>query len=210
MSSQTFTPTNPVDMSKEKLWGGDLGLLDWDSTRIVFTKRSLIEFLKYTGTTVDTNFSNISKLPRYATFGKLSEGIASADDAKPFEEAVTISTPTSAATFPAPVQSAGKQPAPASTNTFRPSRRVRTAPGGETHDIFGTYDDDALSSAPPKRDQAPKQAEQDTNLAQGTHTRSDSFADEPQASKPAFRPSRRVRERPGGKDNISDILFGPM
>ena len=57
------------------------GMLDWDNTNIVFTKRSLIEFLKfvflsanasnsdddsdrYTGTTVDTNFSNISKLPR--------------------------------------------------------------------------------------------------------------------------------------------------
>lgn len=26
---------------------GHLGLLDWDSTKIVFTKRSLIEFLKY-------------------------------------------------------------------------------------------------------------------------------------------------------------------
>ena len=57
-------------------------MLDWDSTSIVFTKRSLIEFLKqvsltseplhvgltsngrYTGTTVDPNFTNIQKLPR--------------------------------------------------------------------------------------------------------------------------------------------------
>lgn len=90
------------------------GMMDWDDTSIVFTKRSLIQFLKYafstlalaslanlfwryTGTTVDTNFQNISKLPslsfcalislwgtdnylyyarisEYATFGKISGG----------------------------------------------------------------------------------------------------------------------------------------
>lgn len=65
-------------------------MMDWDNTRVVFTKRTLIEFLRYvpsrarasnhavplltskfafavgfryTGTTVDTNFSNIQKLP---------------------------------------------------------------------------------------------------------------------------------------------------
>ena len=60
------------------------GMLDWDNTNIVFTKRSLIEFLKYamlmdhhasfanllwryTGTTVDTNFQNVSKLPRLSS-----------------------------------------------------------------------------------------------------------------------------------------------
>lgn len=62
-------------------------MMDWDNTRIVFTKRSLIEFLRcvcryvwrllllreaslysYTGTTVDTNFSNIQKLP--STFSR--------------------------------------------------------------------------------------------------------------------------------------------
>ena len=57
------------------------GMLDWDSTGVLFTKRSLIEFLKlvlsygkfnhlnigsyrYTGVTVDPNFTNIGKLPR--------------------------------------------------------------------------------------------------------------------------------------------------
>ena len=56
-------------------------MLDWDSTGILFTKRSLIEFLKlvhslekfnrfnigsyrYTGVTVDVNLTNIGKLPR--------------------------------------------------------------------------------------------------------------------------------------------------
>lgn len=49
---------------------------------------------------------------------------------------------------------------PTSTHdSFRPSRRVRTAPGGEAHDIFGHYvDDDALAGAPPR----PVQDNQDT------------------------------------------------
>ncbi|PSS22659.1 hypothetical protein PHLCEN_2v3025 [Hermanssonia centrifuga] len=74
-------------MSKEKEWAANIGeffvccvrrklylltsqcptgMMDWDNTRIVFTKRTLIEFLKYTGTTVDTNLSNIAKLPSEA------------------------------------------------------------------------------------------------------------------------------------------------
>ena len=98
--ARRFTPTDVVDMSKEKDWASSLGklmscrtckathngrivsigMMDWDTTRIVFTKRTLIEFLRYamslihssrcstfairyTGTTVDTNFTNISKLP---------------------------------------------------------------------------------------------------------------------------------------------------
>lgn len=56
-----------------------LGLLGWDDTKIVFTKRTLLEFLRYvapfslsksdtwhkryTGTSVDTNMSTIAKLP---------------------------------------------------------------------------------------------------------------------------------------------------
>ncbi|KAJ3519901.1 hypothetical protein NM688_g9235 [Phlebia brevispora] len=76
--SASFTPSDVVDMSKERDWASSLGMMDWDTTRIVFTKRTLIEFLRYTGTTVDTNFQNISKLPRYATFGKISGDVPSA------------------------------------------------------------------------------------------------------------------------------------
>jgi hypothetical protein len=42
----TFTETSPVNMSSERDWANNLGMLDWDSTSIVFTKRSLMEFLK--------------------------------------------------------------------------------------------------------------------------------------------------------------------
>lgn len=35
-------------------------------------------------------------------------------------------------------------------DSFKPSRRVRTVPGGSHTDIFAYDDDDALSHAPPK------------------------------------------------------------
>ena len=64
LSYQRFTPSTMVDMSKERDWPANLGItlqnityifvnlflstgmLDWDSTGVLFTKRSLIEFLK--------------------------------------------------------------------------------------------------------------------------------------------------------------------
>lgn len=41
-------------------------------------------------------------------------------------------------------------------DSFKPTRRVRAAPGGDTHDIFGHHvDDDALASAPPRGQEPP-------------------------------------------------------
>ncbi|KAG6909465.1 hypothetical protein DXG01_000451 [Tephrocybe rancida] len=126
----TFTPTNSIDMTKERGWPAELGMLDWDSTNIVFTKRSLIEFLKYTGTTVDPNFTNIAKLPRYAKFGKISE------------DAPAVVSTGEAPTLPASTS--------ISADDFKPTRRVRTVPGRPHSDIFGaSIEDDALASAPP-------------------------------------------------------------
>lgn len=199
--SSTFTPTNVVDMEKEKDWAASLGMMDWDNTRIVFTKRTLIEFLRYTGTTVDTNFHNIQKLPRYATFGKLTSG---APDQPAEETAAAASTPAAAAPEPTP-----ESP---DNGGFRPTRRVRTAPGGDTHDIFGHYvDDDALANAPPRQAAAPQApAPQQEQEQEGTpsHARkqSGSFWEESPAPKAGFRPTRRVREMPGGRDSISEIL----
>ncbi|TFK26397.1 hypothetical protein FA15DRAFT_667489 [Coprinopsis marcescibilis] len=177
--SSTFTPSNAIDLSKEKQWAGDIGLLDWDSTSIVFTKRSLIEFLKYTGTTVDTNFGNISKLPKYAKFGKLSAEI--------------------------PIASAQQQPesnAAAEQDAFKPSRRVRTAPGGDHTDIFAADDEGALAAAPP----APADRKPPPPAPQPVY-------EDPEHQGIAFtssvKPSRRVREQPGGKDSLSNIFGGP-
>ena len=109
---------------------------------------------RYTGTTVDPNFTNIQKLPRaskswlplfsnlqlshgragYAQFGKLS------GDADVGQGSTATTTASSAST---------SQAAPATD--FKPTRRVREPPGGSHSNIF-QYDgeDDALAYAPPK------------------------------------------------------------
>ncbi|KAI0792909.1 hypothetical protein C8Q75DRAFT_751889 [Abortiporus biennis] len=180
----TFTPVNVVEKQKEKDWAANLGMLDWDTTRIVFTKRSLIEFLKYTGTTVDTSYHNIQKLPRYAKFGKI-EGPDEVVEASQGEASTNTASASDFGTL-------------GDNSDFKPSRRVRTAPGGETHDIFGHYvDDDALANAPARSGR-----QESITEAPSTSTLSSDPA--PQAG--GFRPTRRVREMPGGKDSISDIL----
>ncbi|KLO07389.1 hypothetical protein SCHPADRAFT_945328 [Schizopora paradoxa] len=185
MASKTFTPSNAVDTTKERDWPASLGMLDWDSTRIVFTKRKLIEFLKYVDVTVDPNFSNISKLPRYAQFMNVTAD--EKDDGANAQETV--------------VEDAGAAP-----NSYRASRRVRTAPGGASSDIFGLEgtEDDALSRAPPLQQSSVAKEEVITEEAATPQvTKSD---DQPAASN--VRPSRRVRTAPGGKDSLSELWGG--
>ncbi|KAJ7632362.1 hypothetical protein FB45DRAFT_912243 [Roridomyces roridus] len=176
----SFTPTTPVNMSNEKDWPANLGMLDWDSTNIVFTKRSLMEFLKYTGTTVDTNFANIQKLPKYAKFGKISDGEG---------ELPVAGTVASTSVTPSP------------STDFKPTRRVRELPGGPRTNIFADEDvPDALSMAPPKVDTptpaptpekapAPVVAENEDNAQSTT----------------GIKPSRRVREAPGGNSSLNSF-----
>ncbi|KAJ6455842.1 hypothetical protein C8R45DRAFT_1035889 [Mycena sanguinolenta] len=181
----TFTPTSPVNMSNERDWANNLGMLDWDSTSIIFTKRSLMEFLKYTGTTVDTNFNNIQKLPRYVKFGKISD----ADSGSP-------------AANPAPGASAGPVSASASSD-FKPSRRVRDPPGGPRTNIFADEEiEDALSTAPPQKEEAAAaspavdvpEAPTATDKSEGNAT-----------TGTGIKPSRRVREAPGGNSSLGSI-----
>ncbi|KAN0075225.1 hypothetical protein V8E55_011248 [Tylopilus felleus] len=196
--SSTFTPSQAVDMSKEKDWPMHLGMLDWDNTKIVFTKRGLVEFLKYTGVTIDPGFTNIQKLPRYAQFGHMVSNLGSE------ETATEATTSTSVAQPPAksgvqqifeqelPDDALATAPPPPSTNqsdnatevsisptaaldaadhlqstdgSFRPTRRVRTIPGGT--DSIGNI-----------------------------------FSHETEG----FVPTRRVRQRPGGTDNIEGLF----
>jgi hypothetical protein len=164
-------------------------MLDWDTTSIVFTKRTLIEFLKYTGITVDTNLTNIQKLPRYARFGKISEpapltlnedettssttvhSVTGGDSHKNiFNDSddlnVAKGPPSNSATRPADVD----EEAESGINfpsKVKPSRRVRTVPGGPS----------SLSSI----------------LA------NESYEEE-------FKPTRRVTQRPGGQDNVAGLF----
>ncbi|KIY51133.1 hypothetical protein FISHEDRAFT_71424 [Fistulina hepatica ATCC 64428] len=199
--ARIFTPSDAIDMAEEKHWGPALGMLDWDETNIIFTKRSLIEFLKYTGTTVDTNFMNIQKLPRYAKFGKIG-GLSS-------EEAPTASSESGAALSAstsdprrvgvddvvrdhvyddalgtAPLRNAAATSTSDST-AFRPTRRVREPPGGVDH-FFGA-DDTA-----PRADESVR----DNEHADGQ-------------SSNIYRPSRRVRDTPGGPSSIGNLWDAP-
>jgi len=170
-------------MSKEKDWSANLGMLDWDSTSIVFTKRSLIEFLKYTGTTVDTNFSNIAKLPRYAKFGKLTSVSEEGNNQTTLSETVYPDHPVSD-----------------DLTNFKPTRRVRTAPGGETHVIFGHDEgEDALSSAPQQFNKPASEISATSEAA--------SPVDAGEQANPSsnFKPSRRVRTLPGGQSSLSNL-----
>ncbi|KAI8998967.1 hypothetical protein BD414DRAFT_476579 [Trametes punicea] len=105
---------------------------------------------------------------------------------------------------------------------FKPTRRVRDPPGGATHRIFGDpVDDDALATAPPKPSvaaqvPAPVQsaAESPDNAAAENDSRPKSrrttssvaaLWDAPENNE-GFKPTRRVREMPGGKDSISGIF----
>ncbi|KAL0947207.1 hypothetical protein HGRIS_013325 [Hohenbuehelia grisea] len=178
----TFTPSDKFNANNEKDWAANLGMLDWDSTSIVFTKRSLIEFLKYdehfqllslthasfaryTGTTVDTHFSNIQKLPRHARFGKI-EGDAIAQLG-----AASVSSSSS------------------------------------TNFLSQEVDDDALASAPPKSGQSADPSAQTQNAATAQAVQSE----EEELGIPfssQVRTTRKVREAPGGTDNISSIFGG--
>ncbi|KAF8163017.1 hypothetical protein B0H34DRAFT_693732 [Crassisporium funariophilum] len=180
--SSTFTPSTTIDMTKERDWPANLGMLDWDSTSIVFTKRTLIEFLKYTGTTVDPNFTNIGKLPRYAKFGKLTA------PSTEIEDSLTESETNSAA----------------AADAFKPTRRVRTVPGGPHTDIFAQGDEgDALSHAPPK----PVDAEISTpSVPTPLQTEPDQEEDVGGINfTSSVKPSRRVRENPGGNASMSNF-----
>jgi len=206
----TFTPSDAVNMSNEREWAASLGMLDWDTTQIVFTKRSLLEFLKYAGVTVDPNFTIIQKLPRYARFGTIADG----EDAEP--RVVAPEEPSVSETSQA---------------AYRPSRRVRAVPGGSHTSIFGNDDnDDVLATAPPLKQNAtvvqnlPAQ-QVDTQAAvsknpevavendikeqkpksKRTTSSVASLWDAPDDSE-QFKPTRRVREMPGGKDNISGLF----
>jgi len=163
-------------------------MLDWDNTRIVFTKRTLIEFLKYTGTTVDPNFTNISKLPRYAKFGKIS---------------VNTDQESSSATPSAADTTSGQE----QDDQFKPTRRVRQAPGGPTSNLFGQEeeDDGALSSAPARSSAKAISGSSLPGASTGEpQDTGKGMAWDPAEASGEFKPTRKVRERPGGKDSFWD------
>ncbi|KAI5449413.1 hypothetical protein NCC49_004698 [Naganishia albida] len=174
--------------------------MDWDTTHICFTKRSLLDFLKQAGVSVGTNYTEIAKLPKYATFGKFSQA-ATNEAVKDLVEA-EIADPTTTSSAPHTTRKVTQPPGGASNITIS---------GGEL------VEEDALSLAPPKDSTSSGQGEEEGEGVTYTHTekaevRSVSVdmdgAERPAGSVPGFRPTRKVREAPGGKSDMGNLLFG--
>ncbi|KAF8334030.1 uncharacterized protein EI90DRAFT_3050753 [Cantharellus anzutake] len=191
-----FVPAEGFNASNERDWAATLGMLDWDKTSVVFTKRELVDFLRHMGVTVDTDWRNVSKLPKYASIGRFN-GFLSAEN----KETSSASAPSAA--IPPPVQAAGG---------FKPSRRVRTVPGGPStiNKLFGE-DDESSTFPPPKVASPPATATEpptSDELEKNLDELSLEETERQAAFKTAFKPSRRVREIPGGQDTISQLFAG--
>ncbi|KAJ9114228.1 hypothetical protein QFC22_005680 [Naganishia vaughanmartiniae] len=153
--SSTFQPVHPFNLDDPKSWAQTAGTMDWDTTHICFTKRSLLDFLKQVGVSVGTNYTEISKLPKYATFGKFSQA-ATNQAVKDLVDA-EIADPSSA-------------------DKVHTTRKVTQPPGGPTSiTIAGAEieEQDALSMAPPRKaagEAQEGQEEEEDNGVTLTHT----------------------------------------
>ncbi|OXG21648.1 hypothetical protein C366_01330 [Cryptococcus neoformans Tu401-1] len=203
--ASTFTPIHPFNMEQPKSWSATIGMLNWDSDKIVFSKRSLLEFLKSAGVTVNQNFSEIQKLPKYATFGKFSQAATDAAVADLVE--AEIADPTTESAIP---PSKSTVPRNAKEDNFR---------------LFGEeYEEqDALSLAPPRdggegvdveierleRMKVHVEQEQEggakiEDVKDDDKEKKDRISNPP----PGFKPTRKVTQAPGGKSSVGSILFG--
>lgn len=94
-------------------------------------------------------------------------------------------------------------PNAAEADDFTPSRRVRAPPGGKHTDIF-SFDagDDALSTAPPKPTEEVATPEQPADPVAAAAAAPAQSEFEPLTD---MKPTRRVRDNPGGKDSIGSL-----
>ncbi|KAL7424189.1 hypothetical protein Q5752_001775 [Cryptotrichosporon argae] len=216
-----FTPVHPFNMDDPRSWsvqlcsyygtakltcrGATIGGLHWDNDKIVFSKRSLLEFMKSCQLTVDTNFSQIQKL--YATFGRFNKAatdaaVADLVDAEIADPTTDSSVPSSKSTVP------------------RPTRKVIDPPGGkQSLRIFGEEyeEEDALSLAPPRDggDGVDVEVERlerlklhvEPEVDGGAHIE-DAPTDKVSNPPPGFRPTRKVRQGPGGASSMGAAMFG--
>ncbi|EFP79144.1 uncharacterized protein PGTG_05465 [Puccinia graminis f. sp. tritici CRL 75-36-700-3] len=197
--SQTFTPSTKFS-TNERDWQAEIGMLPW-TTSIVFTKESLVRFLKTMDLEVDPNMSQLKKLPKFATCGVLSEGENNLQ-AQPPASTVSDAPSTDQADLPA----------------FIPTRKVREQPGGGSSQIAsllgGNRENDAMNWVPP-----PISQHDPTTPVSSTHNDHHHQQepvpqvedDMPRVMMPdgsRFVPSRKVREPVGGHSSMADLLAG--
>ncbi|PLW07236.1 hypothetical protein PCANC_17157 [Puccinia coronata f. sp. avenae] len=198
--SQTFTPAAKFS-TNERDWQAEIGMLPW-TTSIVFSKESLVRFLKTLDLEVDPNMSQLKKLPKFATCGVLSEG-----------ESNLVQPPALAAPAPSDAQAA-QSDLPA----FIPTRKVREQPGGGSAQIAsllgGDRQSDAMNWVPPPIAQQATSHAAAAPSAPGLPEQVVPTAEEDDAPRvmmpdgSRFIPSRKVREPVGGHSSMADILGG--
>ncbi|CAO1629075.1 unnamed protein product [Parajaminaea phylloscopi] len=194
---------------------------------IVFTKQSLIAYLKTQGVEVGPNCTEFSRLPRYATFGKITESSQPVAATPQAPSASTKDEPARSAPAPVDGISGSTDVRDVDGNAFRPTRRVREAVGGGSAQIsalFGSEEEsvDSASSrsrpsdtaaavaAEPARPQALSASTQQQRQASNTSS-SNAFVPSTgvkDAEGNDFRPTRRVREPIGGGSQQIASLFG--
>jgi len=197
--SQTFTPTAKFS-TNERDWQAEIGMLPW-TTSIVFTKESLVRFLKTLDLEVDPNMSQLKKLPKFATCGVLSEGENNlAQPAAPGSSAAASASKETQSDLPA----------------FIPTRKVREQPGGGSAQIAsllgGDRQSDAMNWVPPPivqstdAAQPPRAPASQEQLVPAVEEEDAPRVMMPDGSR--FVPSRKVREPVGGHSSMADILSG--
>lgn len=204
---------------------------------IVFTKANFIEFLKTKGVEVGPNFTELNRLPKYATVGKFTtELTAGPPSGNPSGSAVSVANTAPSSTTSA-AKDSGSEVLDASSQAFRPSRRVRQQVGGssgQVRDLFASHEPETPRVSTRSEVSAPQQSilAEDTaatqprssDLPSSAHDEQEdqilslkgpaatahsvpSEQAEPQPHQSTFRPSRRVRV-PGGTGGKSSIILG--
>ncbi|SNX86203.1 uncharacterized protein MEPE_04912 [Melanopsichium pennsylvanicum] len=158
MTSFTPNPNFDKENSNPKDWAYHLGCLP-QKHHIVFTKEDFVLFLKQHNVHVGPNYTELSKLPKYATIGKLnisdepSSSTINAAPSTPVQQSVQHQEPVDFA----PADSSDNIVYTSSGEVFRPSRKVRQLPGGGSAQVSALFGSDALqqSSAPAPTRRAP-------------------------------------------------------
>lgn len=156
MASFVPNPNFDRENSNPKDWAYHLGCLP-QKHHIVFTKEDLVLYLKQHNISVGPNFTELSRLPKYATIGKLTLS----DDVC---ESSMMPAPQAAQQAESSGQvNENKVVYTSSGEVFRPSRKVRQLPGGGSAQVtalFGGEDESESQPEPvlPVRAQQPAPA----------------------------------------------------